>query len=773
MEACHIHIKGVVQGVGFRPYVYRLAKTMGVKGWINNSTDGVHILAVADEEVLRSFYQEIIAHPPANAHIIYHHADWVMPGKYDDFFIEQSHSELNADLMITPDFGLCKDCLRELFDSNNRRYRYPFITCTDCGPRYSIINDLPYDRPLTAMAPFVQCSACQNEYDQPVDRRYFSQTNSCATCGISLSLYDATGRIIADNYHMVLLQAQQAFARGETLAVKGVGGYLLMCDATNAAAIEALRKRKHRPAKPFALLYPNIAMAEMDVQLSNAEQALLHDVTAPIVLCQMKAKPGSGICAQRIAPGLSKLGIMLPYSPLLALLAHDFAKPLIATSGNVSGSPIIYNDEDALEVLGEIADKVLVYHREIVVPQDDSVIQFSRKHRQKIIVRRSRGMAPNFFDAPFHKQERSLLAMGAELKGSFAMLSENRCYISQFLGDQQSYESQEAYTHTLSHLRSLAGFSPEVILVDKHPGYHVSMSGKSIAAAEDLPLVEIQHHKAHACAVLAENDLLDSQEPILAVTWDGTGYGDDKQVWGGEFFIYHKGSIQRHAHLDYFAMIAGDAMAMQPRLSALAITQHTDDALPLLANKFTAPEWNYYSQLISLPTQLHTSSAGRLLDGIASLLGIVDKASYEGEAAMQLEVLASRCDVPGLAPYPFFMNGVHLDWRPMIGEILSDINNGISKANIAFKVHLTLAMMIKKVADKSGIKQVAFSGGVFQNALLTDLLIDVMPGHQLYFHKQLSPNDECISFGQLAYYYVQEYIKPAYSLQPQTVTACV
>ncbi len=753
MQSWHIHISGMVQGVGFRPHVYRLAEEMKIKGTVSNTTNGVHIIATAEETLLKEFYKTLIDHPPANAIITHHDAGLIALQQFKEFSIRESEEHQHPELMITTDFGLCEECRSELFDQKNRRYHYPFITCTKCGPRYSIITSLPYDRPNTTMEEYEQCWQCKEEYHNPLHRRYYSQTNSCEDCGIPMHLYNSDGENVCNDYDCILVMLKDALQNGHTIAVKGIGGYLLMADAANYFAINTLRERKQRPSKPLAVLYPSIQSAEKDVLLSEKEKEALQSIVAPIVLCRLKDKPGSGLCADLIAPGLHKIGVMLPYSPLLALIAEQFNNPLIATSGNISGSPIIYNDDEALEYLGEVADFVLTYEREIVVPQDDSVMQFTPVHQQKIILRRSRGLAPNFYPVPFSDNETQIIAMGAELKSSFALFQNNRCYISQYLGDQGSYDAQLSYQHTLNHVSRLLRFEADVCIIDKHPGYSITETGKNYAAENAIPLVEVQHHEAHFAAVLAENNLLETDEPVLGVIWDGTGYGTDGNIWGSEFFTYVDNRVKHFAQLNYFSILMGDKMAREPRLSALSLFDSDNDAVNLLREKFTSAEWSHFrNQLHNNLQPVYTSGMGRFLDGIASLLGVADTVSYEGEAAMKLEALALQCKHPRTETYEFSLSGNKIEWQKMTGQLMSDLKQQVPKENIAYKVHLSLAKLVEQIAINANVKKIAFSGGVMQNALLVDLLADrLKENYELFFHQQLSPNDENISFGQLAF----------------------
>lgn len=757
MQTWHIHISGLVQGVGFRPWVYRLATAMGVKGMVYNSTNGVHIMATANLPVLQRFYRQLITAPPPQAIAATHRYEVLPLRNFDTFHIVHSEESYRPDLMVTPDFGMCDDCRRELFERHNRRYRYPFTTCTHCGPRYSIIKALPYDREHTSMAMYDQCRHCKKEYHDPQHRRYYSQTNSCPQCSIAMHLYNNEGENICNDANCILLMVKDALHNGHIVAVKGIGGYLLLCDATNYFAISTLRERKRRPSKPLAVMYPSLKIAEGDVVIQAEEKAALESSVAPIVLCRLRENPASGICTNIIAPGLQKLGVMLPYAPLFALIAHDFGKPLIATSGNISGAPIIFQDDQALEMLGEVADFVLGFERDIVVPQDDSVMQFTAESRQPIILRRSRGWAPNYYPAPFRSHVH-MLAFGAEMKSSFGLLQHEQCYISQYLGNQDSYEAQQAFRHTLQHLTQLLRFDADLCLVDKHPLYHVSEAGRNFAAEEGIPCVEVQHHEAHFAAVLSENDLLDFREPVLGVIWDGTGYGHDGNIWGGEFFLFQQQQMHRYAQLNYFPVLMGDKMAKEPRLSALSLCHYYNEACEALKPKFSETAWRLYTQqLLYQQPQVFTSSMGRLLDGIASLLGIADVVSYEGEAAMKLEALASTVTALAIEPYPFkvFKNIVY--WKPLLEQVMTDRHRGTPLAEIAYKVHLALANLVEQIAMNAGVQHIAFSGGVMQNALLVDLLMQRLgKKYQLWFHRRLSPNDECIAAGQLAWMYLRE-----------------
>jgi hydrogenase maturation protein HypF len=463
---------------------------------------------------------------------------------FNDFsIVVEDDKSANKTVLVSPDTALCNTCRNELHDKNNRRYKYPFNTCTQCGPRYSIINDLPYERHLTAMQPFAMCDDCNDEYNDVTGRRFFSQTNSCATCGIQLRLYTTASSMLTNNPEEVLFAIKNELQQGEILAVKGIGGYLLLCDAGNEEVVKRLRSRKHRPSKPFAVLCPGIAAVEHDFELSINEKELLQSAEAPIVLLYPKEGTGD-LYIKNIAPGLKRVGVMLPYSPLLELIAHDFGKPLVATSANISGSAIIYKDDDALDFLFDIADLVVSYNREITIPQDDSVVQVSRYTGRQIILRRSRGYAPSFL-ARRSTLQTTVLATGAFLKSSFTLAVNGNVFVSQFLGSGESYDSQLMYRHTLEHWLNMYSIKPDVILADKHPGYFSHQYAMELAEKYAVGVQFIQHHQAHFAAVMAEHDLLNSAEPVLGVIWDGTGLGDDGNIWGGEFFKYKNKEMLR------------------------------------------------------------------------------------------------------------------------------------------------------------------------------------------------------------------------------------
>lgn len=746
----HIHIGGMVQGVGFRPFVCKLADRMRISGTVSNSTNGVHIEINAEENEAHKFYNHIITHPPQNAVITKHSIEKIAYKEFTNFEIKESEHQQPADLLLTPDIATCNECTTEILNSHNKRYHYAFTTCLNCGPRYSITKALPYDRINTTMQHIEMCDDCHAEYNNTNNIRHYSQTNSCPECAIEMHFYSSPDKEENIAQESIVQEVISKLSAGKIVAVKAIGGYLLLCDASNATTIKKLRKVKHRSSKPFALLYASVKKVEADVHLSSSEKEILQSNAAPIVLCTPKDNPQNIICRDLIAPALTKIGIMLPASPLLLLIAEGFQKPLIATSANISEASIIYTDEEAVNNLFNIADYVLSYDREILIPQDDSVIQFTNCH-QKIIIRRGRGLAPNYFSNPFQNIDNTILATGADMKSAFAVLHKHNLYVSQYLGDLSSFETQQSYAHTLQHINSLLHAEPEIVISDKHPGYTSHNIAKTIAREKNLPIIEVQHHKAHFSAVLAENNLLHSSSPVLGLIWDGTGYGDDEQIWGGEVFSYENYSMERLTHLACFPHLQGDKMSKEPRLSALSLLKNFPQEQSYIQHAFTNVEWQYYQKLLQQPATLKTSSMGRFLDAVAFLLGF-EHNTYESEAVMQMEAMATMHKGEMNEYYNICIQENEINFQPFIKELLQDIANKKSKSELAYKVIYSLAKAIGTISDFFKINTLAFSGGVFQNALLVELIKKHLHQKQLYFHQQLSPNDECISFGQLAYY---------------------
>ncbi len=756
----HIHIRGLVQGVGFRPFIHRTATSFGFAGWVSNTTDGVHLEFNAEPQDAYEFYDRLISKAPTLSKITEHHILKIPAKVFKDFQIVRGTLETKAHLNITPDFALCKDCKVELGGNESRRSNYPFTSCTNCGPRFSILQKLPYDRENTSMKQIRMCKKCEQEYDDLHDRRYFAQTNSCPDCAIPLLLCDSKGRVISRDPELALKKVIQYWEQGKIVAIKGIGGYLLTCDAANAAAIENLRKRKHRPNKPFAIMYPNLGMLLKDVELDPMEIETLDSTIAPILLAR-SIKRDSNSAQELIAPKSNQLGVMLPYTPMYTLLAEQFGRPFVATSGNMSNSPILFKDDKVQSELSQVYDFRLTHNLKIVMPQDDSVLKYSKYKKQRIIIRRSRGLAPNYFNEGLDLPQGTLLATGASLKSTFCLHHNTNTYVSQYLGDLEHFETEKSYTGTLRHFLHLLQCNPDIILSDMHPEYPSTRYGMTLSKELNVPFFKIQHHLAHFAAVLGENRLLKSENPILGVIWDGNGYGDDLHLWGGEFFVFKDSRFSRKAHFTYFDAILGDKMPKEPRISALSCCWSIDRAAQLLRNKFSATEWQVYQKKLGNSKNLKTCSVGRIFDAVASLLGIMDKQTFEGEAAMQLEALAQDYfDTDNVQMDEcYFSKKSYLNTIPtqdLLRGIVHDILNGKENDFIAAKFHFSLMRLIGFVAQELKIEQIAFSGGVFQNSLLVDLiLIHLKDDFELFFHKDLSPNDENISFGQLMYYTIK------------------
>lgn len=766
MQTWHIHIKGQVQGVGFRPFVCLVAQQLQLNGWVNNDVDGVHIECQAAQSLVKQFLETLLQNAPALARITDHTIVLIPQKEFSTFDIKHSQVTGQPNLLITPDAAICADCIKELLEPTNRRKDYPFITCTNCGPRYSIIQQLPYDRPMTTMDAFQICPTCSNEYNDIHNRRFYSQTNSCPACAIEMGLYECPPKVgdtlkvgTTFSSNKLIEKVVQLWQAGHIVAIKGIGGYLLTCDAGNEKVVQELRKRKHRPSKPFAIMFPDLEALEKVLEVGKEERKLLESSAAPIVLLQSKKISEtikmSDALAPSIAPKLNQVGAILPYTPLYQLLLEKFDKPIVATSGNSSNSPIIFEDKKALADLSSLADFILMNNRNIVVPQDDSVIKITPFKQQKIILRRSRGYAPTYISNGLKWANTTQLAMGAMLKSTFTLAHQGNIFISQYLGDLDNFDTQENYRHTLQHFLQLFQTQPDIILLDQHPQYASSWYGKELANQLKLPQISIQHHESHFAAILAEHNLINSPKPVLGVIWDGTGLGEDGHIWGGEFFTYQQYDFNRVHHLEYAPFIAGDKMSKEPRISALAFCWNIPEAIPILKEKFTLTEWSIYNQLLKKESSLHTSSVGRLFDAVASLLGVLDKQTYEGEAALLLETKGTKYfKKNGLSTVfsSFNENKANFSYttKNLLIILLADIAHGESIDYIAAHFHFLLVQYIEQVAIEQNAPKIAFSGGVFQNGLLVDLLIHYLgTSFDLFFHQELSPNDENISFGQL------------------------
>lgn len=743
-----IHVEGLVQGVGFRPLVYRLAREWELCGEVQNAGDGLRVFFTADAERAHRFYRSLLDKAPRLAHITSHRMEPIASRSFQDFRIIHSVSGPIRALLPSPDYALCSNCCREMLDPDDRRYGYAFITCTHCGPRLSILTGLPYDRPLTTMAPFPMCPPCLAEYNDPLNRRHFSQTNSCPDCGIQLQ-WRAAGED-ARRGRGALDRAAELIRNGGILALRGIGGYLLLCDATRAAVVWALRRRKNRPHKPFAVLYPSLDLLAGDAGLPPAGRPLLEGPVAPILLCRLREDPASGLAVEAVAPGLEQIGVMLPYAPLLERVAQALPRlPLIATSGNRGGYPIAASPGEAEAQLEGIADGFLHHNRDISVPQDDSVVRISNRHGRRIWLRRSRGLAPNVPWPRAFAERKSALALGADLKSAFALYDGQQAFLSPYLGELSDYDTELRFEQQLHNFLEILQVRPGQLLADLHPDYASTRLGRRLAGALGLPLAAVQHHVAHACAALGAEGWTDAGRRALCLAWDGTGLGADGHIWGSEALLWEEGRFHRHAHLPYVPQLAGDQMARQPRLSALAFFPGAG-----LEDKFSEGEWELYQRLRRPGGGAATSSMGRLFDAVSSLLGLADRITYEGQAAMALEQLARQGEAMGATAEPFSREARPQDWWAEVRYgLLQSHRAGRPPEETALRFHGSLAAWIAALALETGVEGIFLCGGVFQNGLLLDRAMDICPkACTLYVAPGLPPNDEQIAYGQLIWW---------------------
>ncbi|MEO1012551.1 MAG: carbamoyltransferase HypF [Bacteroidota bacterium] len=745
LKTYKIQLRGQVQGVGFRPFVFNLAQKHQLNGIVSNNAKGVLIYVNGTTAALMNFMEDILEAAPDAAIIQGHSMDEIQPMEFNNFSIVPAQKTAKVAIPLTADFAICNSCKKEIQDPNNRRYRYAFTTCTQCGPRYAITQKFPFERAHTTMCQFTMCGSCVTEYENPRDPRFHSQTNSCEDCGIKLQLGTNSGEsVLIENEKAILATVARFLKEGAIVAVKNTSGYLLCVDATNNEAVGQLRQKKQRPTKPFALLYPTLEKIHEDFEVSTHEKKALESRICPIVLLDSKQGAKKNL-AKAIAPGLDRYGVMLPSSALLTLLSAEIKIPLVATSGNIHGSPILSSENEAREKLRTVADYFLNHNLEIIFPQDDSVCQFADK--QRILLRRSRGLAPNLMGYTPKTREK-VLAMGAHLKSTLAFTPNGHTYVSPYFGNLDSYEVLQRYTDTLQRYTQLFEELPEVVLVDKHPTYQSTILGKELAVNWKVPVVGVQHHKAHFASILAEHDVFETKAAVLGVIWDGAGLGDDGNIWGGEFLVYQNRRMERKAHFEYFDSLAGDKMAKEPRLSFFSLVESES----LVKDKFSKTELKIYQKL-KQNSKLKTSSVGRLFDAVASLLDVLDVSTYEGEAALLLENLAWQYQ----GEYMDLLEGLSLENIPsktIMERLIILEHQGEPKTKLAASFIYTLARVVVKMAKAFEVFTVACSGGVFQNRFLIQTLLGISKedGITLLFHKEMSSNDENIALGQLAYY---------------------
>ena len=749
-----IHIQGVVQGVGFRPFVYRIAQRLDIRGYILNSSEGVVIEAEADEDALRQFVTVLATEAPALAKIDDVEVSSIEPTGEDCFTIHESASVAGRFALVPPDTATCKDCLRDFTTPGDRRYSYPFTNCTHCGPRYTIIRDLPYDRPNTTMDEFPMCPACQAEYDDPSNRRFHAEPNACADCGPGLALVSSEELVpgtpadfaAASRSDVVLERTRLLLEQGKIVAIKGLGGFHLACDASNHRAVSLLRERKRRSGKAFAIMARDLETAERLCLVTPADHALLRSPRRPIVL--LLRREGARI-SDDVAPGNARLGVMLPYTPLHHLLFENAGfDALVMTSGNLSEEPIVSRNQEVPRLKG-LADHFLLHNREIHARADDSVVQSFEGREYPI--RRSRGFVPEPVDLGMPVRE--ILACGGELKNTFCLTKDHYAILSQHIGDLENLETMEFFRETLDHLKRFFRVSPVAVAHDLHPHY---LSTRFAIEESGLQPIEVQHHHAHIASCMTDNGL---DGRVIGVALDGSGYGTDGKIWGGEFLVCGFDDFERRAHLSYVPLPGGDNAVRQPWRSALAYLEAAFGpdaaALPLpLFREIPEEHRTFVGTMIS--RRIHTfetSSCGRLFDAVASILGIRHEITYEGQAAIELEAAASHDP----AIYPFELHGsdpFQVDLRGVIRSVTSDFLSRVPIPIISARFHRTMGEVVGdacvRIRESVGLNRVCLSGGTFQNLRLLDHSVKGLRrrGFDVFVHHRVPPNDGGLSLGQ-------------------------
>jgi len=748
-------IQGAVQGVGFRPFVYRLAKELGLTGWVLNSPQGVFLEVEGGKPALDAFIIRLQQEPPPQARIWSLEFSFLPVVGYAEFEIRHSEAAGEKTAVVLPEIATCADCLREINAPTDRHFHYPFTNCTNCGPRYTIIKELPYDRGHTSMTDFTMCPDCRREYDDPLDRRFHAQPTACPVCGPQMELWGKEGRVLAAQQE-ALRQAAQAIREGKIVALKGLGGFLLLADARSEAAVKRLRARKLREEKPFAVLMPNLEEVKKHCEVSALEERLLLSPESPILLLKKKTslttktqrhEGQQTAIAEAVAPGNPNLGVMLPYSPLHHLLMQELGFAVVATSGNRTDEPIVIDEQEARARLGEIADLFLVHNRPIVRPCDDSIVRIMLG--REMVMRRARGYAP--LPVYVNHELPPILAVGGHLKNTVAISVGNKVIISQHLGDLETPQAYQAFLAAIEDLQKLYALKPQAVACDLHPDY---LSTK-YAHALGLPVVEVQHHHAHLASCLAENQ---AEGPALGICWDGTGFGADGTIWGGEFLVGDAAGFERAAHFLPVLLPGGEKAIHEPGRTAFSVlyallgeqAAARDDLEAV--RSFSPAERGLLLQMLKKGVHCPPScGVGRLFDAVASLIGLRQKATFEGQPAMELEWLA---DVNETGSYQFeIIEGTPMlvDWRPVMLRVLEDLAKGESKAAIAGRFHNSLIELMAGMAGKIKMVKVVLSGGVFQNRILVEGAFKRLSekGFEVYVHQRVPPNDGGISLGQI------------------------
>ena len=750
IQARRIRVFGIVQGVGFRPFVYQLALRHKISGRVRNTSSCVEIEAEGSVVALEAFMDGISHQAPSATHVQRLEFEPSLLQGFSDFRIVESLSQPGEYQLISPDLATCSDCQQDIFNPTNRRYRYPFTNCTNCGPRFTIIKDIPYDRPRTTMHAFTMCQACQQEYNDPANRRFHAQPNACPVCGPRLKLVDARGK---EEPGDPLSSTASLLQGGKIVAIKGLGGFLLACDATNEEAVKQLRARKQRPSRPFAVMLRDLDEAKSYCTVSPSEELLLTSPVAPIVLLKMHRQA----LAPAITRGLEYLGVMLSYTPLHHLLMRETGLPLVMTSGNLSDEPIAHDNAEAIARLCNIADYFLLHDRDIYVRYDDSVAMCLAENQQ--IIRRARGYAPH--PIRLSVTGPSILACGAELKNTFCLTRDDQAFLSQHIGDLENDTTLANYEELIEIYKKLFRITPEVVACDLHPDYLSTRYAHDSTAQTGLRLIPIQHHHAHIASLLTEHG---QRGPIIGVSFDGTGYGTDGAIWGGEFLLADLGSYQRQTHLEYMPLPGGDVATRNPYRIATAYLYHLFGEKGLaIADRIIGLDQTEIDVIkAQIDRRLNTpftSSAGRLFDAVAALLGIRKVIDYEAQAAIELEMVTTSSE-PKDGAYSFGSTdekgSMAIGLKPLFHAIIADIDAGVRSAEIARRFHYSMALMIAKVCrelgDRTGVNAVGLSGGCFQNRLLLEMTMSALKkvGLTTLIHRQVPPGDGSIALGQAA-----------------------
>ncbi len=750
IRGARIHVDGVVQGVGFRPFVHGLAQRLQLTGWVRNTSAGVDILVDGTQEALSAFLDALKHEPPALARIDDIQSETTEANGFTVFEIVHSEEIEGAFQPISPDVSVCADCLRELNDPQDRRFRYPFINCTNCGPRFTIITGIPYDRPNTTMAAFEMCASCAAEYHDPEDRRFHAQPIACPTCGPHIWC-EIRGKIVAEREE-ALAYVRKSLVEGKIVAIKGLGGFHLACDATNTEAVDTLRERKLRVEKPFALMMSDLETIQAHCFVDEHERALLLARERPIVI--LERRPESNI-AESVAPKQHTLGVMLPYTPLHVLLlepTQDFPAALVMTSGNMSEEPIVTQNEEARKRLASLADVFLMHDRGIQTRCDDSVVRISEKDVYPL--RRARGYAPYHirlgWDTP------SILATGGELKNTFCLTRERYAFLSHHIGDMENFETLQSFEDGVLHFERLFRIQPSVLAYDLHPDYLATRYALERAEQEELPAIGVQHHHAHIAACMAEHGLPEDR-PVIGVAFDGTGYGEDGAIWGGEFLLADYANFRRPYHLTYIPMPGGDTAVREPWRLALAWLwqaglEWDEELAPVRVSSDEERQALYRMLNIKMNTPL-TSSMGRLFDAVSSLADVRQRINYEAQAAIELE---ATVDPDEETAYAFTLREAEIDPLPVIRGIVADVRAGVPKGLVAARFHLAVAHMVESVCrllqKREGIDDVVLSGGVWQNQVLLSRTMQLLSqsGLRIHLHRRVPTNDGGIALGQAA-----------------------